>query len=153
MAATRCLAGVLLLALVASGQQLGVDDTKEPLSMVESLQQIHPFMGQLMKTSFPCQFCEEVIDFLLNVTTSKETLDGIEQLLLTLCDWAPFALHKECSSFAKQVPGMIEAFAKEYLNGTEDCAPICNLGGDDSTPDVMNFVELMKSVKKKRPYY
>lgn len=43
------------------------------------------------------------------------TQDGIEHLLLTLCDWSPKALYDECTKYAEQAPSIIEELAKEYL--------------------------------------
>ncbi|XP_071808791.1 uncharacterized protein [Asterias amurensis] len=150
MAVTRYIAGLLLVALVVNGQEFG--DFQEPLSLGASLQQIHPFMGKLMNSNFPCEFCEDFFDFLLNVTTSKDTLDGIEQLLLTVCEWAPYVLYQECRNFAKQVPSIVDMLAKQYLNGSENCAPLCNkIGEGNRMQDAMNFMKLMNAIPMKRP--
>jgi len=118
MASTYYVIGLMLLAAVVAGQDIGKFSQQDNGIM-------GPLVSSMIGNPYVCEVCEELVGFLKNVTEEKTTLDELVKLLLPLCDWAPYVQHQDCLNFIDAIPAMVKEYADKYLDPVKDCKFLC----------------------------
>ncbi|XP_071808807.1 uncharacterized protein [Asterias amurensis] len=104
MAASYYLIGILVLAVIVSGQEV----------------------GSVAEGNFLCPYCEKAVEEFKQYATSDATLAQVEKLAEFNCEFVPFEFHTQCLDLAKQLPGLIRALAEQYLNPQLACTRVCS---------------------------
>jgi len=146
MASMYYVIALTLLLGVVSGQD------------IEKFQQtgniIKPLVGEMVGNQYVCEVCENVVSFLQNVTENEEVLDEVVTLLLPVCEWVPYNMHRECLAFVDSIPETVKMYADMYLDPKTDCEYVCEqLASDGPRPatakTVLNYLDAMKKTAEK----
>ncbi|XP_022080098.1 uncharacterized protein LOC110973516 isoform X2 [Acanthaster planci] len=146
-AAYYCVLVATLLLAAVNGQVDDVTTDAEPQMNVEGLRPL----GSMIQNVQLCSLCEKVIGFLKNVTNNKQVLEELVELLLPVCQWAPYSLHGDCIEIVDNIPEMVKNLTDMYLDPKRDCAYVCPeqeiLTYEPYAAPMANILKLMQEKK------